>query len=170
MMAHTRILLPTLLFSIVVLLVTMGSVLAQPQPYQYYGGDGGEISGYVVGASNQPVDWAPVYASSAHHTYLAFSGMSGFYELRVPAGTYNMTVKVEGYDALVTNATILESSLPPENDHLNSITVTVTDGSSTVVNFYLQQTQTQVPEFQESVIVVMIALVTSTFVLRRLRQ
>ena len=152
------------------MMLTMGNVLAQTQPYQYYSGDGGEISGYVLGANNQPVDWAPVYARSTHLTFLAFSGMSGFYELRVPSGIYNMTVKVAGYDALVTNATVLEASSPSEIYHLNSMTVTIMDGSSTIVNFYLQQIQTQVPEFQTSVLVMMIALVASALALRRLRQ
>jgi len=81
-----------------------------------------------------------------------------------------MTVKVAGYEALVTNATVLEASSPSEIYHLNSMTVTIMDGSSTIVNFYLQQIQTQVPEFQTSVLVMMIALVASALALRRLRQ
>jgi hypothetical protein len=149
-MVASRNLQSLLLSSLVIALILFMSnvVLAQSSPHQYYGAEGGEITGYVLGVSKQPVDWAEIYASSDQHTYQAFSGMSGFYAMRVPAATYNVTVNVPGYEAYATKATVTSGSATVMNFNLNSINVTVSDGSSSVINFYLQQTQTPVPEFQ----------------------
>lgn len=92
---------------------------------QYYGGPGGEITGMVIGVDGHPFDWATVYANNMQQRYEAFSGMSGVYQMRVPAATYNVTVKAQGYTA-------------------NGATINVTDNSSNTVNFYLEQA---VPEF-----------------------
>ena len=135
---------------------------------QYYGAEGGEITGYVLGVSKQPVDWAAIYARSDQHTYQAFSGMSGFYEMRVPAATYNLTINVPGYEAYVTNATVSNASTTVMNFNLNSINVTVSAGSSSVINFYLQQNQTPVPEFQPSLSLSLITFTLAViFLLRR---
>ena len=145
---------------IALVLVMSSVVLAQSSPQQYYGAGGGEIAGYVFGVSKQPLDWAEIYARSNQSTYQAFSGMSGFYEMRLPAATYNLTVNVPGYEAYVTNATVVKGSSMVMNFNLNTITVTVSDGSSSIINFYLQQTQTPVPEFQSS-----LPLMLTTFTL-----
>jgi len=148
--------------AIVLLLAMSQTVLAQPQPNQYYGKDSGEISGYVLGVSGQPVDWAAIYATNDQNKYEAFSGMSGFYALEVPAATYNLTVKVPGYEALVTNATVKSGSTTKMNFSVNTISVAVSGGSSSVINFYLQQNQTPVPEFQPGL---SLTLVMSTLVM-----
>jgi len=115
-----------LMASLVLALVLIGSRLVFAQStQQYYGGPGGEITGMVIGVGGHPFDWATIYANSSQKTFEAFSGMSGVYQMRVPAGTYNVTVNVQGYTA-------------------NSAAVNVTDNSSNTVNFYLQQ---PVPEF-----------------------
>jgi len=112
--------------SLALALVLIGSSLVFAQStQQYYGGPGGEITGMVIGVNGHPFDWATIYASNSQKTFEAFSGMSGVYQMRVPAGTYNVTVSVQGYMA-------------------NSATVNVTNNSSNTVNFYLQL---PIPEF-----------------------
>lgn len=132
-----RFILPVLL---VVVLLFLGSRLVFAlSAHQYYGGPGGEITGMVIGVDGHPFDWATVYASNGQQQYEAFSGMSGVYQMRVPAGTYSVTVKVQGYTA-------------------NSATVNVTENSSNTVNFYLEQA---VPEFSP---IMAPLLMTLTFV------
>ena len=156
---------------VVAFLVMSGSLVAASQPQQYYGGAGGEISGYVIGDNKQVVDWAAIYARSAQRTYEAFSGISGFYEMRLPAATYNLTVNVPGYEALVTNTTVIQGAATTMNFNLNSMNVTVSDGSSSVINFYLQQNQTPVPEFQPAItLLVAVLALTSTLILKRFKQ
>ena len=62
--------------------------------------------------------------------------------MRLPNGTYTITVEASGYDGASTN-------------------VTVSDGTSNTVNFYLilQQTSTPVPEFQSGEVIVTMVLV-----------
>lgn len=122
--------------SLVLALVLIGSRLVFAQStQQYYGGPGGEITGMVIGVNGHPFDWAIIHASNSQQTFEAFSGMSGVYQMRVPAGTYNVTVSVQGYTA-------------------NSATVNVTDNSSNTINFYLQQ---PVPEFPPTIEPLLIA-------------
>jgi len=169
-MKHARLFLT---FSVIVISIfaASGIVLARPQPLQYYGGNGGQISGYVLGPGKQPFDWAAIYARSAQQTFQAFSGMSGFYEMRLPSGTYNVTVNVPGYQALVTNANVTEGSATTMNFLIDSMNVSVSEGSSSVINFYLQQNQTPVPEFQPPLaVLVLIVALTSTLLFRRLKE
>jgi len=122
-------------------LVLVGKVLVAAQsPQQYYGGPGGEITGYVIGTDNTPFDWALIYAKSATHTFQAFSGMSGMYQLRVPVGGYNVTTNVPGFRA-------------------NSGRVNVTLNSSNTVNFQLQRSDLPVPEFQRGTTFLVTALI-----------
>ena len=169
-MNRARLVIATLVV-VAFLFVMNGSVVAASHLQQYYGGAGGQISGYVIGNNKQPVDWAAIYAKSTNRTFEAFSGMSGFYEMRLPAATYNLTINVPGYEALVTNATVIEGSSTNMNFNLNSMDVTVSAGSSSVINFYLQQNQTPVPEFQPTVtLLVAVLALASTLVLKRLKQ
>jgi hypothetical protein len=108
-----------------------------------YGAAGGTISGTVVGPSGTVLDWGQIYANNGNQTFEAFSGFSGFYLMRVPAGTYNVSV----YD--------------PYNPQYwaPNANVTVTDGSSSTVDFYLQQQPpSTVPEFQPTLAALVIAL------------
>jgi hypothetical protein len=104
---------------------------------QYYGGPGGQISGFVYGVNGGGVDWTQISANNGTHIFHAFSGMSGFYLMRVPVGVYNVSVYV-----------------PDLPLWANSANVTITDGSSVTVNFHLQQQPVVVvPEFQTNVAV-----------------
>jgi len=126
-------------------------VLASTTPNYY--GTGGTISGIVVSPSGNVVDWSQIYARSGNQTFGAFSGFSGFYLMRVPAGEYNVTV----YDFY--NPTYWA---PAAN-------VIVTDGSNTTVNFYLQPPLTPVPEFQPtpSAVVLMLAIAAACVLTKR---
>jgi uncharacterized membrane protein len=121
--------------SLVLALVLIGTSLVFAQStQQYYGGPGGEIRGMVIGVDGHPFDWAMIYASSSQQTFEAFSGMSGVYQMRVPAGTYNVNVSAHGYTA-------------------NSATVNVTDNSSNSVTFYLQQAVPEFPPMMEPLLI-----------------
>jgi len=120
----------TLLISLFLALLLVGCRLVGAQsPQQYYGEPGGEITGRVTGVNGYPVDWAAVHASNGQHTYQVFSGMSGVYLMRVPVGTYDVTVGVPGYRA-------------------GGVTVNVTANSLNTANFQLE---VAVPEFQSNI-------------------
>jgi O-acetylhomoserine/O-acetylserine sulfhydrylase-like pyridoxal-dependent enzyme len=112
---------------------------------QYYGGPGGVITGTVIGVDGHPFDWATIYASNGQQVYEAFSGMSGVYQMRVPAGTYSVTVKAQGYTG-------------------NAATVSVTDNSSSTVNFSLEQA---VPEFPTLMAPLLISLAATLILISR---
>jgi hypothetical protein len=96
---------------------------------------GGLIHGTVYGFNmyNQfvPVEWASVTAVSDQYNFVSYTGAGGEYEMFVPEGSYNVTVNPPGYRAY-------------------SMSVAVSDGSSSAVNFYLEQSGVPVPEFQPS--------------------
>jgi hypothetical protein len=144
------------LLIIALALVEAGLVFASSAP-EYYGGTGGTISGIVVNPNGSVVDWAQIYARSGNQTFEAFSGFSGFYSMRVPAGTYNVSV----YDFY--NPTYWAPSA----------NVTVTDGSLSTANFYLQpQPPAAVPEFQPNILafVCMLAIVGACVGARRMKK
>ena len=110
---------------------------------QYYGGPGGQISGFVYGLNGAGYDWAQINANSGNQTFHAFSGMSGFYLMRLPAGVYNVSVYTPG--------------LPLEANNAN---VTVMDGSEGTVDFHLQQRPVvAVPEFQTNMSALVMVIV-----------
>ena len=97
----------------------------------------------VVSPSGNVVDWSQIYANNGNQTFEAFSGFSGFYLMRVPAGTYNVSV-YDFYNPVYWTP---------------SVTVNVTVGSNSVVNFYLQpQPPAVVPEFQPNLLAVVAML------------
>lgn len=109
----------------------------------YYGGAGGTISGTVVSPSGNVVDWSQIYANNGNQTFEAFSGFNGFYLMRVPAGTYNVSV-YDFYNPAY---------------QAPSVNVTVANGSNTTVDFYLQpEPPVAAPEFQPNVLVLVAML------------
>jgi len=156
---------------LMIIIIPASFVSARHQPLQYYGEGGGVISGYVLGASKDPLEWANIYADNGQHKFLAVSGVDGFYELRLPPSKYNVTIDVPGYEALVpTEVTVTNGSVTKMNFNLNTVSVSVSSGSSSVINFYLQQTQTPVPEFQLGTSLVLIASVLAVMLLIRSRR
>lgn len=151
--------------------ITSGNVSARPQPQQYYGEGGGVINGYVLGVNKEPLDWASIYADNGQHKFLAVSGAGGFYEMRVPAALYNITIYAPGYEALIpAQVAVTNGSTTKVNFNLNSISVSVSSGSSSVINFYLEQTQTPVPEFPSGLLLALIASMLAVVLLTKSRR
>jgi len=119
-------------FTIGILLLGTKLVGAQPHAQQIYGAGGGEITGSVYGFDMfdqlQPISWASVYANNGRNTFVAYSGGGGYYQMYVPQGTYNVTVVEPGYVPY-------------------SSAVSVSAGSASTINFYLEQSHVPVPEF-----------------------
>jgi len=145
----------TLLLGISIVLASSNSAFGSYSP-KYYG-VGGTISGIVVSPGGNVVDWSQIHATAGNQTFEAFSGFSGFYLMRVPAGTYNVSVYDfynPGYWAPRVN-------------------VNVTNGSNTTVDFYLQpQAPSAVPEFQPNLLalIIMVAIAATGTVTKRLRR
>jgi len=129
------------------LLLVVGAAVASAQsnPEQTFLGGGGMIRGNVYGFNMWdelvPIEWATVTAANSRYSFVAYTGGGGTYEMFVPMGVYNVTVAPPGYKAY-------------------SISVTVGDGSSSSINFYLEQSGVPVPEFQPAAfsIVLFVAL------------
>ena len=142
--------------SLVIALILVCSSLVEAQsPQQYYGEAGGEITGHVIGADGYPVDWAAVHATNNQSTYEAFSGMSGIYLMRIPIGTYNVTVDVPGYIARGATVNVTENSLHTVNFYLE--VAVLTSYSTTSTSSFT--TTTSVAEFQANAAPLIIALV-----------
>jgi len=144
-----------ILTSIIALMLLEGRlVAAQSQPAQFSGG-GGYISGTVLGFDMydqlQPIVWAAIYANNGQRTFITYSGSGGFYEMFVPVGTYNVTVLEAGY--------VLTSS-----------SVSVSDGSSSTINFNLEQSHVPVPEFPASSTLILLAALSIAMVALRRRK
>src|SRR5208337_2954554 len=99
--------------------------IAQPQPHPSYGG--GMITGQVLGydTSNlnnfnqvQPIEWANVTATNGQNRFVTSTGSGGYYSMYVLTGVYNVTASEPGYKP-------------------DSITVAVSDGSASTINFNL---------------------------------
>lgn len=138
---------------IALMLLSSKLVLAQHQPQQYYGTGGGMIMGTVLGFNMwdqlEPIAWATITADNGQRTFVAYSSAGGFYEMFVPTGLYNVTVIQPGYLAY-SNA------------------VAVSDGSTSQINVYLEQSHVPVPEFQPNLmLMVMILTLGAALVIRR---
>jgi|SRR5208282_2471174 len=133
-------------------LLGTGSVFAHSQPTQSYYGGGGYVSGQVLGFDYlnylTPVAWARVTATNGVYSLSTSTGGDGYYGMFLLAGTYNVTVTEPGF---------LQ----------HSISVAVSDGSSSSINFYLNESQIPVPEFQPQMISVAIAIALAATLLTK---
>lgn len=126
-----------------ILILGVGPTTAQT-PLQ----GGGYIHGWVYGFNMWdelvPLEWVNVAATNADYEFVASTGVNGTFEMFLPAGTYKLTISAPGYKAY-------------------SSSVAVSDGSSSTVNLYLEQSGVPIPEFPAqavSMIVVMALAVT----------
>jgi|SRR5208282_2479152 len=128
-----------------------GLVFAHRQPTQYYGG-GGYLSGQVLGFDYlnylTPVAWAKVTATNGLYSLSTSTGGDGYFGIFLLAGTYNVTVAEPGF-------------LP------HTISVAVSDGSSSSINFYLYESQIPVPELQPQMISVALAIALAATLLTK---
>jgi hypothetical protein len=126
---------------------------AQPQPQPNVGGGliAGNIYGFDMFDELQPIAWATVNANNGATTFTSYSGGGGFYEMYVPSGLYNVTVVEPGY---VTQAD----------------SVAVANGSSSSINFYLEQSHVPVPEFPTELVLSVTLIVTLCAALLALRR
>ena len=137
-------------------LLGTGLVFAHSQPIQYYGGGGGYLSGQVLGFDYlnylTPVAWARVTATNGVYSLSTSTGGDGYYGMFLLAGTYNVTVTEPGF-------------LP------HTISVAVSDGSSSSINFYLYESQIPVPELQPQMISVALAIgLAATLLTKRMSK
>ena len=141
-------------FVFALLLLASRFVAAQPQPQQYGGGGGGGmIRGKVLGFNMFdaliPIEWATVTARGPIRSFIAYTSSGGFYEMFVPVGNYNVTVVQPGYLAY-------------------SNMVAVSDGSTTSINFTLEQSHVPVPEFPPNLsLIVMVLTLAGALVIKR---
>ena len=143
----------------IVALMLLGSkfAFAQSRSEQYYGGGGGAITGYVLGFDMfnqlQPIAWATVTANNGHYSLVAYSGSAGYYYMYVPTGNYNVTVVEPGYKPF-------------------SSAVSVSPGSTSAINFDLEQSHVPVPEFPSGMIsiIAVVALSSALLAMRRIRR
>jgi len=148
-----------LLTTAIVALMLLGSNFAFAQSRtDQYGGGGGAITGQVLGFNmyNQlePIAWATVIANNGQYRYVASSDFGGYYSMFVyPAGNYNVTVVEPGYKAY-------------------SSFVSVSPGSASTINVYLEQSHVPVPEFPSGMIsvIAVVALSAALLAMRRKRR
>jgi len=118
-----------------------GSIVsAHSQTWQY---GGGYLHGWVYGFNYDnyllPISWANITATNGPSAFHAASDVNGGYEMFIPVGNYNVTVTEPGYVSYSTS-------------------VSVSDGSSSVINFYLDESHVPIPEFQSELFSVVLAL------------
>ena len=141
---------------VIALTLAANHVMAQQQPQQSYGGDGGgmiygAIYGFDMYDELQPIAWATINANNGQTTFTAYSGGGGSYEMYVPSGNYNVTVVEPGYLAY-SNA------------------VSVAPGSSSSINFYLEQSHVPVPEFPSGAVLTITMVLTLSAALLAMRR
>ncbi|MGQ9542549.1 MAG: carboxypeptidase regulatory-like domain-containing protein [Candidatus Bathyarchaeia archaeon] len=74
--------------------------------------------------------WANITVTGGPSIYKAQSHMDGSYQIFLPAGTYTITVELPGYKPATK-------------------TVSVSEGSFTSLNFYLEESGIPIPEFTD---------------------
>lgn len=151
-MRHLKTLLAVLVTMIAIGLLGVSSASAHTQPAQYYGG-GGYVSGQVLGFDYYnnllPIAWAQVTATNGLYALSSPTGDGGYYGMFLPAGIYNVTVTEAGF-------------LP------HTILVAVSDGSSSTINFYLEESHIPIPEFQPQLIpIILVIALAATLLTKR---
>ncbi len=152
MRPSSLLVLLTLLVGVLFLGVTIASANGQTEQFPNQAG-GGLLTGSVLGFNMWdqliPIPWAPITASNGQMSFSTSTGGGGYYEMFVPVGRYNVTVATPGYTA-------------------QSILVSVPNGSTSNINFYLYQSGVPVPEFPLGIVsLIMIAALTGALLAKK---
>jgi len=115
----------------------------------------GQIAGFTWSDELRPVSWASITASGAAGTWTHYS-WDGYYDMYLPAGSYELTV--EAWEAGAGY-----------NSQTSSITVS-TGQLVTGFSFYLERSNIPIPEFPVAIIGLISALGASLYILRRTRR
>ncbi|MFI5448745.1 MAG: hypothetical protein ACHQ03_03110 [Candidatus Bathyarchaeia archaeon] len=122
-MTFTRI-LTALMLMVLLVLLSSRIVSAHSSPQQNL--QNTALQGYVLGSGSagiRPIDWALIKLKNGQQSFEVFSGITGFYQIYLPGGTYNITVNV-----------------PVDPSYLNySTALMIPNGTTTIMNFQLQQ-------------------------------
>jgi hypothetical protein len=149
-MKFTRI-LTALMLTLLLVLLSSKLVSARYLPQQNM--QDTALQGYVLGSGStgsQPIDWALITLKNQQQSFEVFSGITGFYQIYLPGGTYNVTVNV-----------------PVDPSYLNySTTVTIPNGTTTLMNFQLQQAL-PVPEIHPALTLALILSAVEAILLTR---
>ena len=126
---------------LLLILVAPLAALAIPRAgAQAWAGGGGVVYGYIYGydwrGRLRPISWARIETADGLYST---TSMDGFYELILPSGTFVIRVIAPGYAEQV-------------------VTVAVTSGSSSSLDFYLEQSHTPIPEYPAFAMPVIMAL------------
>jgi len=108
---------------------------------------GGRLYGHVYGFNMDdkliPLSWAKITACRDGEVIDVAYSMDGFFEMYLPEGFFEVTVECPGY---VTETT----------------TVYVSDGSDTPIEFVLEESGNPIPEFPETSLTLVLALLATT--------
>jgi hypothetical protein len=153
-MKFTRIPI-ALMLTLLVLLLSGRIVSARYLPQQNL--QNTALQGYVLGSGSagiQPIDWALITLKNGEQSFEVFSGITGFYQIYLPGGTYNITVNV-----------------PVDPSYLNySTTLMIPNGTTTLMNFQLRQVL-PVPDIRAPLTTVMILFALgATLIARKTRN
>ena len=111
----------------------------------------GQVAGFTWSDELRPVSWASITASGAGGTFESYT-WDGYYDMYLPAGSYDFTVAVDGMVA-------------------QSQAITVSTGALvTGFSFYLERSNIPIPEFPLAIIGLISALGASLYVLRRTKR
>jgi hypothetical protein len=129
--------------------VSNTSAQSQSIPAQTGGRIEGTVYGYTMYDQLITLSWAQVTASNPQFQFKTSSGGGGHYGMYVPGGVYNLSVYVQGYTP-------------------QSMSVTVSDGSLSNVNFVLERSNVPIPEFPAQLLsALMIVAIASALLAKR---
>ncbi|MEM4246613.1 MAG: carboxypeptidase-like regulatory domain-containing protein [Candidatus Bathyarchaeia archaeon] len=140
------------------ILIVLLSVLASAQfpvacgepPYPQGGSVHGMVLGYDIDDKLVPLSWAHITAEVDGVVVTGVSSADGYYEMFVPGGELTLRVEHPGYIS-------------------QTVTIYVSPGSSTAINFNLERSNEPIPEYSPSTlpVLMLLAILLLLLVLRR---